>query len=75
MSKPELALGLMSGTSADGLAIALCSAPGRGLRVLEFADYPYTPALRARIIAAKDLAAPELSALNFELGRLWAGMV
>ncbi len=65
----------MSGTSADGLALALCSFSGRRLEVLGFRDYPYAAALRARILAAKDLAAPELSALNFELGRLWAGMV
>ena len=75
MTKPLKALGLMSGTSADGLSIALCEAGGRGLKVLEFANYPYSAALQARIIAAKDMKAPELSALNFELGRLWAGMV
>ncbi len=73
--KKKLALGLMSGTSADGLSIALCSVSGRDLKVLQFANYPYPAALQARIIAAKDLKAPELSALNFELGRLWAGMV
>jgi len=73
--KKELILGLMSGTSADGLSIALCEAGGRSLKVKAFGNYPYPPALQARIIAAKDMAAPELSALNFELGRLWAGMV
>jgi len=73
--KKELILGLMSGTSADGLSIALCEAAGRSLKVAAFGNYPYPPALQARIIAAKDMAAPALSALNFELGRLWAGMV
>jgi len=68
-------MGLMSGTSADGLSIALCEAAGRGLKVLKFSNYPYPAALQARIIAAKDMKAPELSSLNFELGRLWAGMV
>jgi anhydro-N-acetylmuramic acid kinase len=75
MSKPELILGLMSGTSADGLSIALCEVSGRALRVKAFGNYPYPDALQARIIAASGLKAPELSALNFELGRLWAGMV
>ena len=74
MKKVNL-LGLMSGTSADGLSIALCEAAGRGLKVKAFGNYPYPSALQARIIAAKDMKAPELSALNFELGRLWAGMV
>lgn len=75
MSKPALILGLMSGTSADGLSIALCEAAGRSLKVKAFGNYPYPAALQARIIGAKDLDAPGLSALNFELGRLWAGMV
>ncbi|MBI4350660.1 MAG: anhydro-N-acetylmuramic acid kinase [Elusimicrobia bacterium] len=74
MKKVEL-LGLMSGTSADGLSIALCEAAGRDLRVRAFGNYPYPAVLQARIIAAKDLKTPALSALNFELGRLWAGMV
>lgn len=74
MAKTKI-LGLMSGTSADGLSIALCAADGKKLDVLKFSNYPYPAALQARIIAAKDMKAPELSALNFELGRLWAGMV
>lgn len=75
MEKAVKALGLMSGTSADGLSIAYCGIKGRSLQVRKFASYAYPPSLQARIIAAKDMRAPELSALNFELGRLWAGMV
>ena len=75
MTKPVKILGLMSGTSADGLSIALCETAGRGLKVLKYSSYPYSAGLQARIIAASGLKAPELSALNFELGRLWAGMV
>ncbi|OGR98072.1 MAG: anhydro-N-acetylmuramic acid kinase [Elusimicrobia bacterium GWF2_62_30] len=74
MAEKKIALGLMSGTSADGLSLALCEASGRSLKVLKFSNYPYSRALQARIIAARDMRAPELSALNFELGRLWAGM-
>jgi len=70
-------MGLMSGTSADGLSIALCSfrPAGRKLHVLAHKTYPYGPGLQGRILAAKDMTTPELSSLNFELGRLWAGMV
>ncbi|HOW89583.1 MAG TPA: anhydro-N-acetylmuramic acid kinase [Elusimicrobiales bacterium] len=71
------ALGLMSGTSADGLSIALCSVNDgkRELKVEAYKTYPYSPALQGRIIAANGFRTPELSALNFDLGRLWAGMV
>lgn len=77
MDKTVKILGLMSGTSADGLSIALCSLnqPRKKLEVLKFSNYPYSCALQAKIISAKDMKAPELSALNFELGRLWSGMV
>lgn len=75
MEKKFKALGLMSGTSADGLSVACCEIAGRSLKVLKFANYAYPAALQARIISAKDMRAPELSALNFELGRLWAAMV
>ncbi len=68
-------MGLMSGTSADGLSIALCETSGRPLKVLKYSSYPYSSGLQARIIAAQYLKTPGLSALNFELGRLWAGMV
>lgn len=72
--KKHKILGLMSGTSADGLSIALCETAGRGLKVLKFSNYPYSAALQARIISARAMRASELSALNFELGRLWAAM-
>ncbi|HNW44056.1 MAG TPA: anhydro-N-acetylmuramic acid kinase [Elusimicrobiales bacterium] len=77
MNKTIKIMGLMSGTSADGLSIALCETgrAGRELKVVKFSNYSYPPALQGRIIAARGMKAPELSALNFELGRLWAGMV
>ncbi|MBI4802207.1 MAG: anhydro-N-acetylmuramic acid kinase [Elusimicrobia bacterium] len=70
-------MGLMSGTSADGLSIALCALrpAGRRLSVLAHKTYAYGAQLRERIITARTMRAPELSALNFELGGLWAVMV
>lgn len=73
--KPALALGLMSGTSADGLTIALCEISAKHIKTKIFCTYDYSPKLRDKIIKAKDMQVSELSELNFELGRIWAGMV
>ncbi|MFH2201496.1 MAG: anhydro-N-acetylmuramic acid kinase [Elusimicrobiota bacterium] len=69
MTGQPFALGLMSGTSADGVSLALVDARPR---VLEHATYAYSPALRRRVLGAAALAAAELSALDFDLGRLFA---
>ncbi len=63
-----LALGLMSGTSADGVTAALVDFRGRSLRVLRCETTAYPPALRRRVLAAPGLSVAELSRLNFELG-------
>ena len=75
---PANVLGLISGTSADGVDAALCrlgSAPtGDGLAVelLSARTFPYPPEVRGRVLAAAGLAAPELAALNVELGERFA---
>jgi len=67
----------MSGTSADGLSIALCSLNPRKkeLVTLTCETYPYSAPLRARILSAKEMKTPQLSELNFDLGRTWAAML
>ena len=76
MNKKYLAAGLMSGTSADGLTIALCEISSgnlteeRHIKTLLFRNYDYSPALHEKIIGAKDMKAFELAELNFELGRI-----
>jgi len=67
-----LALGLMSGTSADGVSLALVDLRGRKLRVAAHATYAYSPALSRRILRAASMRAAELSGLHFELGRVFA---
>jgi len=61
--KSRLIIGLMSGTSMDGLDIALCKFTGHGLNtrftLLEFTTIPYTAETRARIAAV--FARPEVS--------------
>ena len=66
----NIALGLMSGTSADGLTI--CAVTVRPFCVVAFKNYPYLPSLQQKLLNAFACTAPELSRLNFELGRLYA---
>jgi len=62
----------MSGTSADGITAALCRFSGGGARVLAFRTYPYSPALKKRILGAAGLELAEISRLNFEVGLAFA---
>ena len=66
------AVGLMSGTSADGITAALVRIDEARAAVLDFRTFPYPTALRKRVLAAASLSAPELSRLNFELGEAFA---
>lgn len=70
-------LGLMSGTSADGVDAALCRIEERGgdrigVELLAAGTLSYPPALRARVLGAAELATPALAALNVELGERFA---
>jgi anhydro-N-acetylmuramic acid kinase len=68
-----LAVGLMSGTSADGISAALVRiGPGRRLSVLAHRTEPFTSAERTRILGLGIAAAADLSAANFWLGRRFA---
>ncbi len=66
----------MSGTSADGLSMAYCiiDIGNKKIKTLAFDSRDYSKDIRNRIISARDMKVPQLSALNFELGRLWANM-
>lgn len=75
-------VGLMSGTSLDGLDIALCEIAGAGtatsVSLLEFTTVPYTEEIKGRIreVFAKDVVPfPYLVLLNGWIGKLHAQMV
>lgn len=70
MSSNKCALGLMSGTSADGVSIAAVSF--KPFRVLACKTYPYPEKLQAEIIAAAKLDLRGLSLLNFKMGKIFA---
>lgn len=72
MKKGTLAVGLMSGTSADGVTAALARFSGKKVEVLRLRTFPYPPALRKKLLNATELKTPELSRLNFELGERFA---
>ncbi|HEU4334521.1 MAG TPA: anhydro-N-acetylmuramic acid kinase [Candidatus Eisenbacteria bacterium] len=68
-----LAVGLMSGTSADGVSAALVRiGPGRAVRVLRHLTEPYSRSEQAAILALRDATTSDLSEANFRLGRRFA---
>ena len=69
---PTLAVGLMSGTSCDGISAALAQFTGRRCRVLAEQTRPYPASLVKRLRRGGELSVPELSALNMELGERFA---
>lgn len=75
---PHLAIGLMSGTSHDGVSAALVRIDERRrpqAELLGFRTYPYSRGFRNRLLRACTEAlvgAGEISALNFALGRAFA---
>ncbi len=77
--KPMIVAGVMSGTSADGVDVALVRiSPGAEtprLKLLGHRSFPYPRAVRTAILAAMSgapLPAAEFSRLNWRLGELYA---
>ncbi|MBI3596154.1 MAG: anhydro-N-acetylmuramic acid kinase [Nitrospirae bacterium] len=70
-------IGLISGTSTDGVDSALVEITGRGLesrlKLLRFATYPYPRELRSRLVRlTHDGRVEDLSRLNVYVGELFA---
>jgi anhydro-N-acetylmuramic acid kinase len=63
----------MSGTSLDGIDVAIIEIRGQKIETLTFRTTPYSQSVRSRILTA---ATPQdLSRLNFELGEFYAKAV
>src|ERR1700691_4807139 len=70
-----LALGIMSGTSADGIDVALVRVAGRKAFLENFAAFPFPSRVQKAILKLGDgqpVTTGEISQLNFLLGDLFA---
>jgi anhydro-N-acetylmuramic acid kinase len=67
----------MSGTSLDGIDVAVVDITGRRFRTVAFHSQPYAPAVRDEILAISDAVTTTaaISRMNFWLGELYAGAV
>lgn len=75
----RIIIGINSGTSADGIDVAICKIRGCGLEteieLLGYETFPYSPQLRQRILndmGASQAGAGELCIMSFYLGELFA---
>ncbi len=74
-AKGSLALGIMSGTSADGIDVALVRFSGGKARLENFAAFPFPARVREAILRLGEGRATttrEISQLNFLLGEIFA---
>ena len=69
--------GIMSGTSLDGIDVAIVDIRGRAIETVAHASFPYSPALRSAILAVSnaECSTGDISRLNFELGGRYAKAV
>ena len=66
--------GIMSGTSLDGIDVAIVEVGGRDLRVIGFQSTAYPAAVRKELLAVSNASTHTgaISRLHFELGELYA---
>jgi anhydro-N-acetylmuramic acid kinase len=70
--KKKLALGLMSGTSADGVSIALCAFENHRFELKGYKTFPYPARLASEIRQSQKVRASQISQLNVRLGNFFA---
>jgi anhydro-N-acetylmuramic acid kinase len=69
--------GIMSGTSLDGIDVAIVDIHGRRVETIGFTSTPYTPEVREAILAVSntDTHTASISRLNYQLAELYAKAV
>ncbi len=74
--RSRLAIGLMSGTSADGIDVALAQISGpqgaERAKLISFQTFPYAAPMKERILRLGCAGAEEICEMNFILGDLFA---
>lgn len=70
-------VGIMSGTSLDGIDVAVVDVTRRGVKTVAYTTIRYSEAVRRRILAVSNSTCTtgSISRLNFELGELYAKAV
>jgi anhydro-N-acetylmuramic acid kinase len=71
----KLALGIMSGTSADGIDVALVRVAGRRASLEDFSAFPFPRGVQKMILRlgeGRTVTTAEISQLNFLLGEIFA---
>ncbi len=75
--KPDrIVVGLMSGTSADSIDVAVCRISGQGgaveVRLLEYREHPHDPEVRRRVIDLAGLDVRGVAELHARIGEAFA---
>jgi anhydro-N-acetylmuramic acid kinase len=65
------AIGLMSGTSADGVSAVIVNFSGRTYKLISCIHHPYPPEITDKIRRSEKLSTAEVSLLNVELGEVF----
>jgi anhydro-N-acetylmuramic acid kinase len=70
-------IGLMSGTSLDGVDIALCRFSGNPLKfeLIRGHTFPYPCGIKSQLADTETLSGSALNTLHIELGRLYGNMI
>jgi len=73
----ELYIGVMSGTSLDGVDVALCEIDARACRLIHAREYPFPSLLKEQVLnaIATPLSIESFGLLDHKLGKLFAATV
>ena len=73
----ELYIGVMSGTSLDGVDIALCEISSDGIKLLNYKEYPFEKSLKDEVLYCinNDISLQRVGELDTKLGVVYARLI